>query len=453
MAYVSGGRRRPSSMASTKPRRSKLAATEIGSALFDAGGKLKLGRKHRPDYILVVLIAAIALTGLVVLFSISPASVETINTGGGHSLDQTHFMQRQILYLVLGFAVFFAVSRIPLDFWRKWGAKILIVAFLLCLFLSILGFMNSSLAVCTLGACRWYNLGGLGTFQPAEFLKFGLVIFCAGFLATRAAKNKLDSVRQTLLPLAIVVGLSLFVIVILQKDLGTGVALVSITLAQLIISGARWRTIGVAFAGVAAAAVASIIIAPHRIARVLTFIGSDSSTESASYHINQSLIALGSGGFFGKGLGQSVQAFGWLPEAVNDSIFAILGESFGFVGLVAILTAFFALLFRVLRMADYLENMFLRLFVAGVFGWLSAHLIINVGAMIGVLPLTGITLPLLSFGGTSMVFIMAGLGAVFAISRYTSHRKLKQEQRTTTSESSQRRRGVGRTRYAGRRGY
>lgn len=432
----------------TKARKSKLAANEISSALFDAGGQLKLGRKHRPDYILVVLIAALALVGLVVVFSISPARVEALNDGGS-TLDQAHFMQRQILYLVVGFAAFFAASRIPLDFWRTWAAKILIAAFVACLLLSFLGAVGSNLALCTLGACRWYNFGALGTFQPAEFLKFGTTLFIAGFLAARAAKGKLDSIRETLLPLGVVMFAALFAIVILQKDLGTGVALVAIVLSQLIISNARWRTIGVAFSTVVAAGVASILIAPHRLARVTTFLGDGDS--GASYHINQSLIALGSGGFFGKGLGQSVQAFGWLPEAVNDSIFAILGESFGFVGLVAILIIFFALLFRVLRMADYLENMFLRLIVAGVFGWLTAHLIINVGAMIGLLPLTGITLPLLSFGGTSMMFIMLALGVVFAISRYTSHRQIKQEKGTNTSENSDGRRGVGRTRYASRR--
>lgn len=436
-------------MASSKSRRSKLAANEIKSALLDAGGQLKLSRRHRPDYILIILIAALALTGLVIIFAISPARVETINAGGA-TLDQAHFMQRQVLFLLIGFAAFFAAAKIPMDFWRKWAIWILAVGIGLSLLLAFLGAIGSDAAVCTLGACRWFALGPFGTFQPAEFLKFGILIFTAGFLAARAARGKLDSLRETLIPLGVVMAIALFIIVILQKDLGTGVALVSIVLAQLIISKARWRTIAVAFTTVVAAGVAAIAIAPHRLARVATFLGEGDN--AANYHIEQAMIALGSGGFFGKGLGQSIQAFGWLPEAINDSIFAIIGESLGFVGLVAILTVFFALLFRILRMTDYLENLYLSLIVAGVFGWMASHLIINVGAMVGLLPLTGITLPLLSSGGTSVVFIMLGLGVVFAISRYTSHRPLKQE-RIDINENFERRRRVRRTRYTGRRSY
>lgn len=431
-------------------RRSKLAASEIKSTLFDTGGQLKLGRRHRPDYFLVVLIAAIALTGLVVLFSISPAWVEVINSAG-NDLDQSHFMQRQIIYLLIGFLAFFAASRVPLDFWRRWSTRILIVTFTLCLLVPILGALGSGLVICTSGACRWYNLG-IATFQPAEFLKVGTLIFTSGFLAVQTMRGKLNAVRETLVPLGLVMLAVLFVIVILQNDLGTGVTIIAITLTQLFISGAKLKTIGLSLAAVAAAGVLAIAVAPHRITRVLTFVGNDGISAGATYHIDQALIALGSGGVTGRGLGQSVQAFGWLPEAVNDSIFAILGESFGFIGLVVILGAFLALLARVLRKVDFLENMFLRLIVAGVFGWLAAHLVVNVGAMIGMLPLTGITLPLLSFGGTSMIAIMSSLGIVLAISRYTSHRKIINEKGDADADIV-RRRGLRRTHYAGRRSY
>ena len=170
----------------------------------------------------------------------------------------------------------------------------------------------------------------------------------------------------------------------------------------------------------------SIIVAPHRIARIATFFGTGTATQD--YHINQALIALGSGGVGGRGLGQSVQAFGWLPEAVNDSIFAIFGEMFGFIGVIILIAAFAALLKRVLDKIDYTENLYLRLIVAGVFGWIAAHVLLNIGAMTHLIPLTGITLPLVSLGGTSMLFIMIALGVVFAISRYTVHRKIRNEE-------------------------
>ncbi|NYS36682.1 FtsW/RodA/SpoVE family cell cycle protein, partial [Streptococcus danieliae] len=127
------------------------------------------------------------------------------------------------------------------------------------------------------------------------------------------------------------------------------------------------------------------------------------------YHIEHAKIAIGSGGFTGVGIGNSVQATGYLPEVVNDSVFAVMGETFGFVGLVSILGLFFALLMRVLKTADHLPNITMRLIVAGVFGWIGAHVMLNIAAMTGLIPLTGITLPLLSFGGTNMVFVAGAL--------------------------------------------
>ncbi|MNT39963.1 Lipid II flippase FtsW [compost metagenome] len=143
-----------------------------------------------------------------------------------------------------------------------------------------------------------------------------------------------------------------------------------------------------------------------------------------------------------------MQASGYLPEAINDSVFAVMGETFGFIGLVIILALFTGLLLRLLKIYDHLGPPELRLVVAGVFGWLGSHVMLNVAAMIGLVPLTGITLPLLSFGGTSMVFIVGALGLAFQLSRYTSHRVNKE----TDNEDSRSRRGVGRTRYASGRG-
>jgi cell division protein FtsW len=424
-------------------RRAKLEAAEIGSSLFDTAGALKLGRKHRPDYLLVVLIIALALIGLVVLFSITPALTN------GDDAATLRFMLRQGLFLVVGLTAFFAASRIPLDFWRRHGVKIFIVAFILCFILPIMGWLNISPAYCTLGACRWYRVESIGTFQPAEFLKFGTVLFVAGFLAVRTAQNKLNSAKESLLPLGLIVFAALFVIVIMQKDLGTGVSLVAIVLTQLVIAGVKLRTLFLAVMALGAAGVVSILIAPHRLARVATFFGQ--GNETADYHINQAMIALGSGGATGRGLGQSVQAFGWLPEAVHDSIFAILGETLGFVGLLVIILIFATLLKQIISKVDFIENAYLRLIVAGVFGWLTAHVVMNIGAMTHLLPLTGITLPLVSIGGTSMLFIMASLGIVFAISRYTTHRKVKAEEGGQRADSVRGRR-FGRPHYANRSG-
>ena len=210
------------------------------------------------------------------------------------------------------------------------------------------------------------------------------------------------------------------------------------------------RQVGLALLGLLlVAGLLVIITAPHRIDRVMTFLkGDEASVDDASgYHIAHAQIAIGSGGVLGVGIGNSVQAAGYLPEAINDSVFAILGETFGFVGLVFILVMFYLLLVRILGLIDRLEKPEYRLIVAGVFGWIASHVVINVAAMTGLMPLTGITLPFLSFGGTSMVFIAAALGVVFQISRYTVHTRIKEE----TNEDSRGRRGVGRPRYASRR--
>ncbi len=152
----------------------------------------------------------------------------------------------------------------------------------------------------------------------------------------------------------------------------------------------------------------------------MTFLNHSSVTDASSYHIDMAKVAIGSGGLFGKGLGNGVQAFGYLPEALNDSIFAVLGEIFGLIGLVIILGMFAALLARIMRTSERVNDPTMKLLAAGCFGWIATHVVVNIGAMTGILPLTGVTLPFLSFGGTSLLFMMATLGIVYQVSRYTT---------------------------------
>ena len=420
-----------------KPKNS--IATEIRNALFGTVDDLKLGRKHRPDYFMVILIFVLSLIGLITLFSITPALTS------GDDSSTTQFMVKQVAFLLIGITAFVIISKIPLDFWRKYGNKIFLVALIICFILPIMGWLSIPPAYCTLGACRWFKLGSLGTFQPAELLKFGIVLFTAGFLAVKVAVNEVNSFRKTFLPLGLVVLSALFVIVFMQKDLGTGVSLLAIVLVQMVVAGVSGKVFLAVIASVAGLGVLAIATAPHRLARIATFFGqSDATTD---YHINQAMIALGSGGLTGRGLGQSVQAYGWLPEAIHDSIFAVIGESLGYIGTFVVIICFAILLQRIVRQIDYLENTYLRLIIAGVFGWIAAHVILNIGAMTHMIPLTGITLPLVSLGGTSMLFIMSSLGLVFSISRYTLHRKINQEG-DSGNENPLSRRRVGRSRHA-----
>lgn len=385
----------------------------------------QLIRRHRPDYQIVVYVGILLLIGLVVLYAISPARVELLNAGGDASLDQAHFMQRQLLYLVMGVAAFALAAAIPLQMWQKYANKLLLVSLGACLLLVILGALQAPLALCSGGACRWFDIG-FTTFQPAELLKFSMLLFCAGFLGRKVAQGKVNSYGETIVPLGILVGISVLFIIGFQKDMGTGLALLGIVGTMLFVAGLN-KKVGAILAGsVLVLGLLFILIAPHRIARVTTFLGDDSASDAkgSSYHITQASIALGTGGLFGLGLGKNVQSFGYLPEAPNDSIFAIMGESFGFLGLVGILVFLGALLLRLLNILDRTSDMRLRLLVAGVFGWLATHSLLNIGAMVGLIPLTGITLPLLSFGGSSLLFIMLALGIVFGISRYSVHGKI-----------------------------
>lgn len=411
-----------------------------------------LGRRHRPDYQIVLLMGLLLLIGLVVLFAISPYQVERINLDGGE-LDQAHFMQRQLLYLAAGLSAFTFAALVPLKLWTQNAGRALLIGLGACMLLSFLGiFIKDGIVYESGGAVRWFNLG-VASFQPAELLKFGVMLFTAVFLGRRITQGKVNSVQDTLVPIFVVLSLASFLVIVLQKDMGTGITMLGIVATMLFLAGLNKRLILTTVALLVGAGLLLIVTSPHRIARVATFFNPHDTSDAANYHINQAAIAIGSGGFTGKGLGQGVQAFGYLPEALNDSIFAVLGETFGMVGLVVIMSIFAALIFRLLRIFERMPDPTLRMLVAGVTGLIMTHAVVNIGAMTGIFPLTGVTLPFLSFGGTSLLFTMLALGIAFHVSRYTSSKAIIEQKGAPGNESSLRRRGVGRSRHAGSRGY
>lgn len=416
-------------------------------------------RRHRPDYQIILFIGLLMLIGLIIMYAIGPQRANVLNTTHGTDFySDTYFVLKQTVSLVVAIGAFVAMSIVPFSFIKKYAEKILWAGFALCALLFVSGnLMNTAIAKCSLGACRWFDLGPLGSFQPSEVLKFGLLVYAATFLGIRIRQGLLNDMGRTVIPLGITLLAALFFIVVLQKDMGTGIALTSIVASILVASGMSGQILLKLFIGLVVLGVMMILVAPHRMERVTTFFQGDKALESAevadtNYHIKNAMIALGTGGLVGLGIGNSIQATGYLPEAINDSVFAIIGETFGFIGVVVILGLFTALLMRLLKIADHLIDMPMRLVVAGVWGWLGAHVVLNVASMIGVFPLTGITLPLLSFGGTSMIFIAAALGLAFQLSRYTSHGSVIKEE-AVGHENSLRRRGIGGSRHSGRRRY
>lgn len=386
-------------------------------------------RKHNPDYSIILTVAILLLVGIVVLFSIGPAL--QVSTG--------ITVSKQFVSILFGLMAFSVTFFVPLGFWsraQKWLIAIAVISTTVLL-LAPGNVINPDVK----GAKRWLVLGPI-SFQPAELVKFALLIYLAAFLAQRVRENKIDDSSETLTPVAIITGVLAFIIVILERDLGTMLSIIAIIITMLYVAGIRMRHLGVFFAGMAGAGVVAVLIAPHRMERLLTFIDPSGDVQGSGYHINQALIAVGSGGLFGLGLGKSVQAHGYLPEAGNDSIFAIYAEKFGFIGTVAIVALFGYLLYKLAKIVQHAPNTYTRLIAAGAFAWIGSHTIINIGAILGLMPLTGITLPFLSYGGSSLIFIMAAVGLALNVSRYSlSDRVVNSERARSYHASSRHRRG------------
>ena len=395
---ASGGRRRPPTLARGG----------------DTGGALSLGRRHRPDYVLVILCATLLSIGLIVVYAISPALAQASHVSTGH------YVGRQMLAIALSIVAFTATAQIPLSVWRKYAQPLLTAAIIVTLLALILP-VNPAYP-----AHRWVRLGAGLSFQSVEIVKFAVLLALAGFFTDRIAKGQLNDFVKTTKPLIIAVVIAGIVIAGPQKlhaqsDLGSMAVIIAIVGAMCFIAGLPFRKLLMA-AGVLAILTALVILpSQYRRERLATFVHPESNCQDAGYQACQAIIAVGSGGTLGLGLGRSVQAYGYLPEAANDSIFAIYAEKFGFVGSVILLGLLAAFFGRIKTIAERAPDDFSRLLVSGVLAWLSVQTIINVGAMIGLLPLKGITLPLISYGGTSVVFVVAAIGLVFQVSRYTTY--------------------------------
>ena len=364
-------------------------------------------RRHRPDYWLVVVALFLVVIGLTVVYAISPALSAT--TGGSGA----HYVSRQLLAIGLSMVAFFITARVPLGRWQRWQTPLLVVAAIGTLIALV------TPVVPQYPAHRWIRIGGL-SLQSVEALKFALIIWLGSFLASRHRAGTLADTKLTLQPLLIVLVLIGLVVAGIQSDLGSTGVIVAMMGAMAFIAGLPMRKVLTIVAIVVIGTILAVSAIPYRRERLLTYLHPANNCLTTGYQACQALIAVGSGGIDGLGLGRSVQAYGYLPEAQNDSIFAIYAEKFGFIGGMALLGLFVVLFARLRLIIERSSDMFSRLVVAGILAWLSTQMIINVGAMIGLLPLKGITLPFVSYGGTSVLFVGAALGLVFQISHYTS---------------------------------
>ncbi|MBO4812990.1 cell division protein FtsW [Candidatus Saccharibacteria bacterium] len=406
-----------------------------------------MNRKHKSDLVILFATLALMALGLIIIYAIGPMRANVLNNTYGTDYESNYFFLGQLRSIALSLIAFFAAFKwIPAKYVKKYAKPFMIVALILSALLWVLSLAGSSLAKCELGECRWFNLGGF-SFQPAEIVKLALVVYLADFLSRKKEEGNLGKWKEFWLPLLIVCGLSLFFVVIAQGDLGTGVTLIAIIFGTLLVSGIPVSQYLIMLVLVLGVSVGAVVTSSHRMERVdawITTLTNGESTDS-TYHVDNAMLAIGTGGLFGVGIGNSVQATGYLPESINDSVFAIMGETFGFIGLFLILVVFVAILLRMLKVAEYTRADDDRLIVVGVFCWFLAGVVVNVMAMTGLVPVTGITLPLISYGGTSMVFIAFAIGLVLQLSCYTSREVIKNEDissrgRVRGSHNSSRRR-------------
>lgn len=364
------------------------------------------GRKHRPDYVVFVLSCVLIALGMVVMYSISPA----VSAISGQPAN--YYFSRHLISFVIGLFGMLVMYYIPLNRLKKWSyaiAGLSVVASMAILVISGVAF-------------RWIKIAGL-SFQPAEMMKFGLILWLGFFLATQKKLNEIQLFSRTLKPVLYVLGALALIVVVLQRDLGSMVVLASIAGLMLFASRVPMKPLALMFLAVVVLGGLAIASTPYRRARFETFMNPERDCQNEGYHACQAIITVGSGGLFGLGVGNSVQAYGYLPETPTDSIFAIYAEKFGFVGCVLFLVILGALLLRILQIGSRTMSWESRLIIIGVMGWIGVQSSINIGAMLALLPLKGITLPFVSYGGSSLIFVMLAIGVVLRISCYTSVRK------------------------------
>ncbi len=323
-----------------------------------------------------------------------------------------------VLGLGLGLVGMYFSYKINYKFWRQYSLYILIATILLTLAVFIPGLGSNQ----GTGAVRWVKVFSF-SFQPVEFLKFGFIIYFAAWLSW--AKSRVQDFKFSILPLGIL--LAIIALILFKQPDTKNFILISLTgISMLFISGVPMRYIFGATLGSILVLFVLVYSTPYLQARVKTFLDPSNDPRGSSFQIQQSLIALGSGGVFGRGLGQSVQKFSYLPEPQGDSIFAVLGEEFGFIGGTTVILLYILFVLRGFRIANHAPDLFSRLLVFGIVILITMQSFMHIASVTGVFPLTGVPLPFMSHGGTSLMIYLIAIGVVFQISQLAHSQKFKQ---------------------------
>jgi cell division protein FtsW len=393
-----------------------------------------LARPLASYYLLVASTALLVAFGLVMVWSSS-----YVETSGADSKVSFAIVQKQALWVAIGLPLLLLASRLPVKAFRFAAYPALLGAIVLLMAVLVPG-----LGVTLNGARRWLDLGGPFTIQPSEFAKLALLVWGADLLARKQQHRTFDTYRRMLIPL---VPVTLVVLALIEKehDLGTSMVVIAIVLALVWFAGAPGRLFGLVVAFVIGGVTLLAISQPYRMERLLNFGHPFKDLHDSGWQAGQGIYALGSGGWWGVGLGGSREKWGYLPEAHSDFIFAIIGEELGLMGTLAVLLLFAVLAYAGIRVAQRSRDAFSRLVAAGIVAWLMVQALVNIGAVIGLLPITGIPLPLISAGGSSLIFTLFALGMLMSLAR---HEPGAQAARAARAASAARRPGPVRRSFA-----
>lgn len=357
--------------------------------------------KKNPDYVFLILVSLLLIIGTLMVFSSSPAL-------GLKMGDSFYYLKRHLFYIVLGLFGFFFALNLKIANLKKWAFPLLILSILLLLALYIPG-VGKTLG----GATRWLDLVII-SFQPSELAKFAVVLFFAQVLA-----NKKDNIRNFftgLLPLLLVLGV-VAGIIIKQPDMGTALSLLGAVFIMFFAAGAQLSHLGGLLLVGAFGILVLSVTSPYRMRRLLGYLDPWSDPLNVGFHIIQSLLAVGSGGLMGLGLGNSRQKFFYLPQQYADFIFAVYCEELGFIGAAVLLLLFVGFFWRGIKIAFEAHDDFSYLFAIGLIGLFAVQTFLNLSVVLGLVPTTGIPLPFISYGGTAMIVNLFSIGLLANISR------------------------------------
>ncbi len=362
-------------------------------------------RRGEPDYVLLSAALMLVVLGLIAVFSSSYAN-GVVNHGDGN-----FFIKRQAVWAAIGLTGLLAAMSINYRLLMRLSPLLMLAAIA-----GLVAVFIPGLSVTAEGSARWISLSGV-TAQPSEFAKLAVIVYLAAWLAAKG-----PTVRNFTLGVAPYVGMVGLVtaLVLLEPDLGTATTIALIAGTLLFVSGARLLHIAALVLSAAAFTAALVVVGGYGAARILSFTSAESDPQGLGFQTLQMLQALGSGGLTGQGLGISRQQYFYLPASHTDGVLAIIGEELGYIGVVVVLALFALLLWRGVRVMQRAADPFGSLLAAGVLAWIAFQLLINVGGVTRSIPLTGIPLPLVSYGGSSLLMMMVAIGVLLSVSRYAA---------------------------------